>query len=67
MAVEQIDYNSSPIKDGLSFKEFIEKSWTLSGEYYPNRYSVMVHRIGLCDEWPAIRYPTDGGERSGTF
>ena len=27
----------------------------------------MVHGIGLCDEWPAIRYPNDGGERSGTF
>jgi len=67
MAMEQIDYNSRLIKDGLSFKEFTEKSWTLTEEYYPNRYSVMVHGIGLCDEWPAIRYPTDGGERSGIF
>ena len=67
MAVEQIDYNSRLIKDGLSFKEFTEKSWVLPEDYYPNRYSVMVHGIGLCDEWPAIRYPTDGGERAGTF
>ena len=67
MAVEQIDYNSRLIKDGLSFKEFTEKSWVLPEDYYPNRYSVMVHGIGLCDEWPAIRYPTDDGERSGTF
>jgi len=27
----------------------------------------MVHGIGLCDEWPAIRYPTDGGEQGGIF
>ena len=67
MAVEQIDCNSRLIKDGLTFKEFTEKSWVLPEDYYPNRYSVMVHGIGLCDEWPAIRYPTDGGERSGTF
>ena len=67
MAMEQIDYNSRLIKDGLSFKEFTEKSWNLPEDYYPNRYSVMVHGIGLCDEWPAIRYPTDGGERSGIF
>ena len=67
MAVEQIDYNSRLIKYGLSFKEFTAKSWVLPEDYYPNRYSVMVHGIGLCDEWPAIRYPTDGGERSGTF
>ena len=67
MAMEQIDYNSRLIKDGMTFQEFTEKSWVLPEEYYPNRYSVMVHGIGLCDEWPAIRYPTDGGERGGIF
>ena len=66
-AVEQIDYNSRLIKDGLTFKEFTEKAWILPSKYYGNRYSFMLHGIGLCDEWPAIRYPTDGGERSGTF
>ena len=66
-AVEQIDYNSRLIKDGVSFREFTEKAWILPEKYYGNRYSVMVHGIGLCDEWPAIRYPTDGGERSGVF
>ncbi len=67
MAVDQINYNSALIRDGLSFKEFVEKSWVLPEEYYPNRYSVMVHGIGLCDEWPAIRYPSDGGEKGGIF
>ncbi len=66
-AVEQIDYNSRLIKAGVTFKEFKEKAWILPEKYYGNRYSVMLHGIGLCDEWPAIRYPTDGGERSGTF
>ena len=66
-AVEQIDYNSRLIKDGVSFKEFTEKAWILPEKYYGNRYSVMLHGIGLCDEWPAIKYPTDGGERSGIF
>ena len=27
----------------------------------------MVHGIGLCDEWPMIRYPTDGGQRESCF
>ncbi len=67
MAQEQINHNSRLIKDGVSFQEFTEKSWILPEDYYPNRYSVMVHGIGMCDEWPAIRYPTDGGERSGIF
>jgi len=67
MAVEHINYNSRLIKPGVSFKEFTEKSWKLPDEYYGNRYSCMVHGIGLCDEWPMIRYPTDGGQREGHF
>ena len=67
MAVEHIMHNADLIKPGLSFKEFTEKSWKLPDEYYGNRYSCMVHGIGLCDEWPMIRYPTDGGQREGCF
>ncbi len=67
MAVEHINHNSRLIKPGTSFKEFTEKSWKLPEEYYGNRYSCMVHGIGLCDEWPMIRYPTDGGQREGCF
>jgi len=67
MAVKHINYNSRLIKPGMSFKEFTEKSWKLPEEYYGNRYSCMVHGIGLCDEWPMIRYPTDGGQREGHF
>jgi len=67
MAVEQINHNSRIIKPGISFKEFTEKSWILPEEYYGNRYSCMVHGIGLCDEWPMIKYPTDGGQKEGNF
>ena len=67
MAVEHINHNSRLIKPGMSFREFTEKSWKLPDEYYGNRYSCMVHGIGLCDEWPMIRYPTDGGQREGSF
>ena len=67
MAVDHITYNAELIKPGLSFKEFTEKSWKLPEDYYGNRYSCMVHGIGLCDEWPMIRYPTDGGQREGLF
>ena len=67
MAVEHINHNSRLIKPGVSFKEFTEKSWQLPEEYYGNRYSCMVHGIGLCDEWPQIKYPTDGGQKEGCF
>jgi len=67
MALEHINHNSRLIKAGVSFKEFTEKSWKLPDEYYGNRYTCMVHGIGLCDEWPMIRYPTDGGQKEGCF
>ena len=67
ISLDQINHNSNLIKAEMSFREFIEKSWKLPEEYYGNRYSVMVHGIGLCDEWPSIRYPTDGGDKSGRF
>ena len=67
MAVEHINYNAELIKPGLTFKEFTEKSWKLPEKYYGNRYSCMAHGIGLCDEWPMIKYPTDGGQREGHF
>ncbi len=67
MATDHINHNTRLIKNGVSFKEFIEKSWKLPEEYYGNRYSCMIHGIGLCDEWPQIKYPTDGGQREGFF
>jgi len=67
MGVEHIDHNARLIKPGMSFKEFTEKSWKLPEEYYGNRYPCMVHGIGLCDEWPLIKYPTDGGQKEGNF
>ena len=67
MATDHINHNARLIKNGVSFREFIEKSWKLPEEYYGNRYSCMIHGIGLCDEWPMIRYPTDGGQKEGYF
>ena len=67
MATDHINHNARLIKNGVSFREFSEKSWKLPEEYYGNRYSCVVHGIGLCDEWPQIKYPTDGGQREGYF
>ena len=67
MALDHIDHNARLIKNGTSFREFSEKSWKLPEEYYGNRYSCMIHGIGLCDEWPQIKYPTDGGQKEGYF
>jgi len=59
MAQEQVQYNTELLKPGLAFRDFVEIARSLPEECLPRRYSVMVHGVGLCDEWPAIPYPQD--------
>ena len=67
MAINHIHHNAELIKPGLSFKEFVAKSWVLPEAYYGNRYPCIVHGIGLCDEWPMIKYPTEVTDEKGQF
>ena len=59
LAVEQIETNMALLEPGLGFREFAERSWQLPNSCKPNRYSVVVHGVGLCDEYPAVVYAED--------
>jgi Xaa-Pro dipeptidase len=59
LAREQIDSNLTMLRPGLTFRELSERSFRLPERYRANRYSVIAHGVGLCDEWPAIYYPED--------
>jgi Xaa-Pro aminopeptidase len=59
LALEEIHHNMGLVKAGLSFREFTEKAWKQPEQYVANRYPVLAHGIGLCDEWPSIFYPSD--------
>ena len=47
------------IKPGVGFREFAEKCWPLPDGFVPNRYLMMVHGVGLVDEYPSIAYVQD--------
>jgi Xaa-Pro aminopeptidase len=64
MAEEQIAANMEMLRPGLSFRELSERATSVLPECLPNRYSVLFHGVGLCDEYPAVPYPEDWG-RSG--
>ncbi len=68
-AMEQIAFNIDLLKPGMGFKEFALKSYRLTDDYMPNRYSCIVHGVGLCDEYPSIAYPQDNklGGYDGVF
>lgn len=59
LAQEQILFNMALLKPGLAFREFSERSWQVPPEYYANRYIVLAHGVGLCDEFPAVLYSGD--------
>ena len=59
LAHEHITANTNMLGPGVSFREVTEKGHRLPEKYRPQRYGVMVHGVGLCDEFPAIYYPED--------
>ena len=54
-----ITTNMELLAPGVSFTELTQKGQRLPDEFRDQRYGVMMHGVGLCDEWPAIYYPED--------
>ncbi len=65
VAYEQIQHNMDVLKAGMSFKDFVDKSWPIPEEFYKNRYCCVAHGIGMADEYPAIAHPGWDWERAG--
>jgi Xaa-Pro aminopeptidase len=59
LAWEQIEYNTALLRAGLTTRELAERAFTLPATCLPNRYSVVVHGVGLCDEYPHVAYAED--------
>jgi len=64
VAHEQIQHNIDLLRPGVGFREFAESSWEIPAEFVENRYSCIIHGIGLADEWPSIP-PQQDFERFG--
>jgi len=56
LAHEQVQYNMSLLRPGLSHREFVERSWDIPAAYLHNRYCCVVHGVGLADEYPALAH-----------
>ncbi len=59
LAAEQIAANTGLIRPGLGLAELTRRAYRLPEAYRPQRYSVVAHGTGLCDEYPAVYYPED--------
>ena len=58
-AYEQLRHNIELLAPGLGFRELAEKAWPQPDIYAPNRYVVLAHGVGMCDEYPAIYHLQD--------
>ncbi len=56
-AVEHIQTNMAMLKPGVSFTELTQNCHRLDANMQAQKYGCMMHGVGLCDEWPLIRYP----------
>ncbi len=59
VAYEHITRNFDLLKPGVSFTEITQTGHRLPEEFRAQRYGLMLHGIGMCDEFPCIYYPED--------
>ena len=54
LAHEQVHHNVALLKAGLSFREFSERAWKTPERYSKLDCGVLVHGIGMCNEYPQV-------------
>ena len=54
--VEHIQTNMAMLKPGLPMRDLTFKGHQLDEQYIAGKYGCRFHGVGLCDEWPLIRY-----------
>ena len=64
LAYEQVHHNAAQLKAGLSFREFSERAWKVPERYAALDCGVLVHGIGMCNEYPQVA-PARLFERTG--
>ncbi|MNG75117.1 Xaa-Pro aminopeptidase [compost metagenome] len=62
IASQQISHNLELLRPGLSFREFAEHCWPVPRKFEHNRYMMMLHGVGLVDEYPSVAYAVDFAE-----
>ncbi len=51
--------NVASLKPGMTYAEVTHAGRELAEEFIPQRYGSKMHGVGLCDEWPSIKWPCD--------
>ena len=54
LSYEQVHHNMALLKPGLGFRELAEKSWKNPDRFEEFEVGVVVHGIGMCNEYPQV-------------
>lgn len=58
-AFEQVQYNMDLLKPGMEFREIAEKAWTIPERFVEQRYTSVMHGVGMHGETPFIAHMMD--------
>jgi Xaa-Pro aminopeptidase len=59
MAHDQIHHNVGIIKPGMSFHEIADKAWQIPARFVDQRYTSVMHGVGMHGETPFIAHAMD--------
>jgi len=59
LAREHIDRNMSLLRPGIAIRDLLMNGHQLPDNCQKQKYGLMMHGVGLCDEWPIVAYPFD--------
>jgi Xaa-Pro aminopeptidase len=55
--LDHIEDHKARLRPGVTIRELALGGHELRPEFQKQKYSVKIHGVGLCDEWPFVSYP----------
>ena len=59
MSYDQVQHNIAIIAPGMSFREIAEKAWKIPERFIDQRYTSVMHGVGMHGETPFIAHAMD--------
>jgi Xaa-Pro aminopeptidase len=59
MSYDQIQHNIRMIQPGLAFRELADKAWQIPEKFVDQRYTSVMHGVGMHGETPFIAHAID--------
>lgn len=62
-AHDELQFNTSLFRPGVTFRDIAEKAYVQPERYRPSRYTCIAHGVGIGDEYPKIFFKQDWAPR----